>query len=276
MVDGLSELVLFVGEEPELTARVRQAVEWVASKPEGLAILQQAKQLHGKPITIITSSKVSFTGYGDHSNNNVIFANPLVNDHTYLHSQNGEPINNSLERFFAHEFMHATQPDVLNHAKQYIAKRSEVFERCTPAIPYEQYQHRFKAIKDDDDAAKALFGEIYDKHIGSKAVETTYAAIRILSEDPFVQAFSAKYEVPAIEFENLMMSKYKGESGRILDYINSGIYEELIKSTDRVSFIESALTSFREHVPKSADTRIERGSESTKPKPREGGWAEEP
>lgn len=47
-----------------------------------------------------------------------------------------------------------------------------------------------------------------------------------------------------------MMQKYKGEPGRTTDYINSAIYDETIKSTDRNGFIESALAAFRVHVPK--------------------------
>src|SRR4051812_43493926 len=132
MVNALSELVHFAGEETALVSRVKQAVEWVASKPEGLAILKEARALHGKPLEIITDSTIHNIGYGDHLGNHVVFANPLVNDHMFLHGKNGERIHNGLERYFSHEFTHAAQPDVLVHAQQYVARRSQIVESCFP------------------------------------------------------------------------------------------------------------------------------------------------
>ncbi|MEJ0009071.1 MAG: hypothetical protein WDN72_00075 [Alphaproteobacteria bacterium] len=54
MVPELENLVRFIGEDEGLVARVREAVEWVASTPEGLAKLEEARALHGKPLDIIT------------------------------------------------------------------------------------------------------------------------------------------------------------------------------------------------------------------------------
>lgn len=48
----LEELVCFVGEETALSAKVKQAVEWVISKPEGEAMLRAAKELHGGACTL--------------------------------------------------------------------------------------------------------------------------------------------------------------------------------------------------------------------------------
>ena len=249
MNSTLSEFVNFVGEETLLVSRVKEAVEWVASKPEGLAILEEARALHKKPLKIITDSTVYNLGYGDYLGNHVVFANPLVNDHMYLHGQNGERIHNGLERFFAHEFKHGAQSNVLINAKLYIERRAEITAESFPIIPYAQYQRQINIAKNDNSALKKIFGKMYDTHVGPKALQMTKILVVKFGEDPIIQEFVAKYEVPAIEFENLMMQKYKDEPGRTTDYINSAIYDELIKSTDRNGFIESALANFRLHVP---------------------------
>jgi hypothetical protein len=275
MVTALSELVHFVGEETALVSRVKQAVEWVASKPEGHAILEEARALHGKPLKIITDSTVHNIGYGDHLGNHVVFANPLVSDHMHLHGQNGERIHNGLERFLSHEFQHAAQPNLLEHAQQYVARRAEIVAGCFPEIPMENYMQRINAVKGNNAALKELLGEMYDAHIGPKALQMTENMIRKVGADPIVQEFAAKYEVPAIEFENLMMKKYKGEPWRTTDYVKSGDYEQLVKSTDRDGFIESALASIRVHVPEEIAQGAEtfRGGKRTEPAPRNGGWA---
>lgn len=275
MGSALSELVHFVGKETALVSRVKQAVEWVASKPEGLAILEEARALHGKPLKVITDSTVHNIGYGDHLGNHVVFANPLVSDHMYLHGQGGEQIPNSLERFLSHEFKHAAQPNVLKHAQQYLARRSQIVEGYFSVIPMENYMHRMDAVKGNNAALKELLGEIYDAHIGPKALQITEDMAHKAGADPIVQEFVAKYEVPAIEFENLMMKKYKGEPGRTTDYVKSSDYEQLVKSTDRDGFIESALASIRVHVPEEMAQGAEnfRGGKRTEPAPRQGGWS---
>ena len=43
----LSELVHFIGEDAALVAQAKKAIRWLASKPEGRAVLEDAMALHG-------------------------------------------------------------------------------------------------------------------------------------------------------------------------------------------------------------------------------------
>lgn len=193
-----------------------------------------------------------------------------------LHGQNGERIHYSLERFFSHEFKHAAQPNLLEHAQQYVARRSEIVAEYFPVIPVEKYLHRFEVVKYDNNALRKVFGDMYDAHIGPNALQMTKDMVRKVAADPVIQDFTAKYETPAIEFENLMMGKYRGEPGRTTDYAKSNIYEELVKATDRDGFVESALASYRMQVPEQAmdsGTQNFRGGKRTEPKQRQGGWS---
>lgn len=276
MANALAELVVFIGEEGALLERVKKAVEWVASKPEGQAILEEARALHGKPLTIITDSKIYNIGYGDHLGNHVVYANPNVLDKLQLHGENGEVIQHSLERFFPHEFKHAAQPNVLLHAQQYLARRQQIMLESMPPLPFEKYAHRIQATIHDDVALRDVLGEIYEEHIGPYVSQGMETITDRAAHDPIVQRFIDKYEIPAIEIENAMMQKYRGEAARVTGYAKSGIYEEYIQSMDRDGFIESALTSIRAQAPEkkvSASSKL-RGGKRTDPKPRTGGWTE--
>lgn len=245
MLDQLSRLVSLTGEQYELTSRVESALEWLALKPEGIAILEEAYALHKKPLKIFVSQRVNSLGYGDHIGNHIVFANPLINDHMNLNGQNGERIRDSLERFLSHELKHATQPDLLIHAQKYIARRQEIMGEHLPSVPLKRYQPRITAVKHDDIALRQVFGVMYDAHVGPVANQLMTDMIQKAANDPIIKDFCDIYETPAIEFENLIMSKYKEEPCRSVDYVKSAIYDEMIKAMDRGAFVEAALASFR-------------------------------
>ena len=245
-----TELVHLVGREEHLNLRVRKAIDWITSKPEGLKILEEAKILYGTSLPILVDPSVHAIGYGDHLGNHLILANPIINDNMFLQDVNGGTLQNSLERFLCHELKHATQFDVLTHAQKYTVRYSIFIGESFPNIPFNKYLRRIEAIKNKDDALRELFGEIYDAHVADKAKQIMEEVLHKLSTDTIAQDFIQKYEVPAIQFENEMMQKYKGEVRRSEDYVNSGVYDQLLKATDRGAFIESSLTSYRAQVPK--------------------------
>ena len=167
-----------------------------------------------------------------------------------MHCQNGDIIPFSLERTLAHEFQHAAQPGLLENAQDYLQRRQElhneyISEICS-VIPFEDYRHRVEAIREDPAALRELFGEIYDTHVEKPMKEGFDRLRERISQDEICHKFIAKYETPAIEFENLMMGKYHGEAGRILDYLNSGYLGEEAWTMERQEFIDSAMTSFAE------------------------------
>ena len=252
MAINFEELVDFVGEEPLLVARVKKAVEWVFSKPEGREMLESAYRLHGEPLKIITDSTIHNLGYADHLGNHVVFANPLVNDVMVLNGQAGEKIPNTLERFFSHEFTHAAQPDVFAHGQAMIMEKQRIIAESMPQIPIEDYFHRLGAAKNNDAALQQVFGEVYDTHIAPHAQQMNQTMMDNLSQGQAIQKFAKEYETPAIEFENMMMGKYRGEPGRTTDYTKSGDYDEMLKSMDRKGFIDSAMQGFRASVPAQA------------------------
>ncbi|KAB2879755.1 hypothetical protein F9K33_07935 [bacterium] len=246
MVDTLSGLVDVWGDDKELIARVQKAVEWIASTPEGLVALHEAYDLHGKPLTIFVSSKASAIGYGLHDKN-IILANPLISDNTFFKGQHGEKIDCSLERFLAHELKHATQPHMLGHDALKKRLPEIIHSYLTQSIPFYQYMHRIKASVSDEAKLKEIFGEMFDAHIGSNIGTLTSHIEREGSKDEVIQNYVREFEVPAIEFENLIM-KYNNEPERSTDYLNSGIYEQLLNNEavnilNRDVFIEGAISS---------------------------------
>ncbi|MEI7669553.1 MAG: hypothetical protein WCJ33_05690 [Pseudomonadota bacterium] len=207
----LKRLVNFVGEETELVSRVEEAVEWVFSKPEGRDMLEKAYKLHKNPLKIITDSTVHNLGYGDLDGNHVVYVNPELIDLQVLNGKSGEKIQATLERFFSHEFLHSTQPDVILNAQNMLARKQEIQNEVLPQIPFEQYQQRIMDASNSDVALAELLGEIYDTHIADSAAELTRTMINRFANDEIIKKFTDKYETPAIEFENLMMEKYLRE-----------------------------------------------------------------
>lgn len=277
MKHPLSQLVHFAGEETALVSRVKKSVEWVASKPEGRALLEEARALHRKPLKIITDSRVHNIGYGNHLGEHVIYANPNVTDKLQFHGNNGEVIQGSLERFFPHEFKHATQSNVIANAQDYLVRKQQIMEESLPPVPYEKYLHRIKTAIHDDKALKRILGEMYDAHVAPHASRGLETALTKSDHDPVIQKFVRKYETPAIETENLIMQKYRGEPARTTNYAKSGVHEEYIKSMDRDGFIETALESIRMKIKEQRATvgsQAVRGGKRTEPKPRKGNWSE--
>jgi hypothetical protein len=246
MTDQLIQLVHFIGEESELLTHVRQAVAWVECKPEGLAILKEAKALHGKPLKIVIDSKTTNVGYGINGEH-IVHANPLVSNHYIFRGQNGENIHGSTERFISHELAHAAQKGVLQQGEAKERLLEIYLNSFSAAVPIDSYFHRLEAAKHNNVKIRKILGEMYDEHIVVKQQQLMEDIIQKISEDPLYQAYVKEYEVPAIEFENLLM-RYKDEPKRSTDYVSSAIYDELFnnetaKEIDREAFIQGGLTS---------------------------------
>lgn len=236
MTHALQELVHLVGEDASLVARVKQAVEWIASKPEGLAILEEARALHGKPLVIRVDANAEEVGYGDQGEH-VITANPLLSESIVFHGKNGESILNSLERFFCHEFKHAVQPGILGFEQEYTSRRARIMEEHFTPPPMEEYSYRMRAAVNDSEVLRALAAEIYDEHIAPQLKGVMDA----LAADPIIQGVVDKYETGAMEFENFMMEKYKNEPHRMMDYLRSEVIS-------REGFVESIVASIQENI----------------------------
>ncbi len=279
MASVLSNLVYFVGEETALAARAMKAVEWVASKPEGHAILEEAKRLYGQPVHIVTdpSFVVHNIGFGIYEGKPAVFINPNAIEVAKFIDEHGKQFPFSLERFFSHEFKHAAQPNLLEEVGAYAQRRQQYYEETTPEVPFEQYRHRIETAKNDVGQLKDILGEIYDTHIFAQAKAGLQRMMEKSAQDSLIQQFTAKYETPAIEFENLMMCKYKNEPSRTTDYVSSGIFDDVAWQADRQGFIDNAIVSLKaaeQQISQAGGTQTFRGGERTEPKPREGGWAE--
>lgn len=244
----LSGLVDIVCENPVFVSRVEQAVQWIASKPEGLAALQEARKLHGQPLKVVvdlTRTDVAYGITGEH----VVYVNPIAVEQYIFKTEAGEPIQGSLERVLSHEVKHATQQGILlqKHLKE--RQLEIIFECFFNRVPLELYFQRLEAAQRNPFRLRKILGQMYDAHIGPNSQELMDEIGQKLSTDPEYQVFLSTYEAPAIEFENKMMM-YKGEYARSGNYLNSVEYNalfenEVIKNIDRDGFIESALTAYK-------------------------------
>lgn len=237
MTHTLSDLVTFIGQDDEWMARAKHAVEWVASKPEGMALLEEAYQLHGKPLPIIVDCDREDVGYG-HDGKHMMVVNPPQIPIQYLWSKDGGIIQNSLERYFSHEFKHATQVGLLEAEPEYMAHKQPIADeedaekkRIISAIPLDQYKHRLQAATNAVMFFK-IWDEIYHAHIGDKFAVCHERAIQALEANPVVQHVVDTFEVPAMDSENLIMGKYKGEAERAEDYHRSSLYPEGIQKME--------------------------------------------
>lgn len=252
MANEITELVHIIGEEPQLNSRISKAIEWISSKPEGMSLLKEAHVLHGKPLEILCDSKIATLVYGSNGKH-IIHANPLISDHYVFRSLNGEPIPCSVERFISHELKHAAQEGMLQQQAVAGHRMLEItFESIGNIIPFDQYFHRLDAAQNDLGRLRKTLEEMYDIHIVPNRKQLMNDIIQKAGYDPIYQKYIKDYEVPAIEFENLMM-KYKNEPARSTDYLEAAIYDELLKNEtvkklERESFIDSFLSSFEASV----------------------------
>ncbi len=246
MTVNLEGLVHFISEEePTLVKRVKDAVHWFASTPEGKYTLEEAVKLHGSPIQVFTHSEVAFPGFGIHNNLPTIFANPRLTDSAKLLCENGEHITTSMDRFICHEFTHATQPNVIEHAQPFIRRKAEIMSECMPHVPLEDYHYRLTVANTDAELGN-VYGKIYDDHIADIAPSLPKKIAEKAAQDEVCRAHFETYEKPAIEFENKMMAKYRAQPGRITDYGRSGEYEATLIPLDRQHFVESAVAAHKE------------------------------
>lgn len=243
----LSELVIFMHEDHrQAMAAVKRAVRWLYQKPEGKDLLLRARTLHGQPITVIADYRLAQNGFAEVNSRPVILVNPKELDVMPLIATDGSIIpQHSLERLLSHEFTHAAQPNAFAKNQEIAAIKAKLIEECYPAPPFELYKKRLEAAADDEQLSKIL-REMYDTHMADKVVPTMKEATRRVGANPLVQQFVAEYEVPALEFENFMATKYLGEKPRTLDYLNSGSVENISIEQDRENFVVSALSSIKE------------------------------
>jgi hypothetical protein len=273
MIKDLSELVTFEGNDAALVADVEAAVKWVASKPEGMKLLEQAKEVHGKHLVICVDGHSPMSGYAP---NHEITVNPIALATDGVLAEDGTTIPFTLERFLAHEFTHATQGITAEDVMPYVLRQGKIFENNMPKVPFEQYTQRLELAVRNDEQLKATLAEIYDTHIGPHLDEALETINQTLSDDPIVQAYAEKYEIPAIENENLIMGKYRNESSRMKEYALSGVWDssELI---EREAWINTNFANYRAYASQQqAGDHKGRGGKRTPPDQtkRDGNWSD--
>ncbi|MEZ5690470.1 MAG: hypothetical protein R3D71_02255 [Rickettsiales bacterium] len=241
----IEELVDFHGEDRKQIDEVKKALEWVASKQEGLQALQNAKKLHGQKLNILVNEvDITDCGFIVHNGMPIIQVNPKnVLAAKYLDDNNTEH-NSSLERFLAHEITHATQKNATEAAQEYLKIRSKYSDPSQINIPMKNYQNRLNAVKGNSESLEKIFSEIYDRHVRPQSEKMIERANKEIKNSDIAMEFITNYEVPAIEFENMMMKKYKNELGRTKDYANSAAFGDEAWEVSKKSFVNAATQSF--------------------------------
>ncbi len=245
MLMRLSELVVFAHEnERPAMAAVKRAVRWLYQKPEGKELLVNAKQLHGKPVHVY-AGEFGGNGFDVYDSIPCVIINPKLLKSQPLIAADGSIIeHHSLERLVSHEFTHAAQPHVAERAIELAQVKARLQADCTPQPPFEIYRHRISIAKSDGELSEVA-GEMWDQHFLPKLPEAEENYRRKLSEDPVVQAFVEEFELPAVKFENAMVTKYRSEKPRTLDYISSAAKDPAPTSAHRDAFIQNVVEQIK-------------------------------
>lgn len=266
MLTPIPELVQFIGKETPLLNHLKEVVAWIASMPEGMKILQQARAMHGKPVTIFVDEKSVESCYGhftlidrdgkqteiDHA----ICITP-ASFKMPLNGSNGEKFLMTPARLLAHEFKHAAQEFALEETAAYNQRYYEINRETSEKLGFldpntalnemiQPYIHRFKAARSDEERLK-IFSDMYDERIApiaAKIKDSEADFQKKMSADPIVRRFVENFEIPAIEFENTMM-RHKGEPERTTDYIGSFAYSQWLENVgDKDKWVNLQMDSF--------------------------------
>lgn len=259
MTDKLAELVTFAGEdEGEKSAHVKEVVAELAAKPEVHDMLVKAKELHGEPLKIFINFVFPYAGYGTANGDHMVIVNPDFIPNIVYHTDKGELVEDSLERFFSHEFTHAAQPDALEQGLVYAQRKHEITQDIiAPVISAaeEAYKQGLAASADDLDALAQVFGEMYDTHIAPVAAQAQKDMMKACQEDEMIKQFCEEFEVPAIRFSNFIMEKYYNEPARLEDYTQSHFYDAENHVANRQEFIDAALFVRQQNIARGQGVR---------------------
>ncbi len=232
----IEDSLYVTGDDPAVADRVKKAVEWVISTPEGREALEEAKALHKKPITIRILSNKSpdpdDMGVSVGLKHLTININPDSLKTMRFVGKNGENITASLERFFANQFKQATQPG-LSEQKQLFEERIQQLRIPLMALsdaPIAQYKHQLALAQNDPEQLREIFGRMYDTHLAATVEENTKKTYERFAQDDVVRGYIQHYEDPAIAFENLLMQKYAKEPERA-DYLHSTHMSDMLNDS---------------------------------------------
>jgi hypothetical protein len=207
-------LFKIVGEEGPALRRVEEAMEWLLShKAEGIGqqLLQEAHELHGKPLTIAVSQEAS-NGYLPVLH--TIRINPLHMEKVTISAADGTSHLMSVERCLGHEMKHATQARVQEGAAELMALDAKISEslqsHLTPEQKTAQHEPMIKAMQASDYETAHRHLEAYVDQVvlpNRKAVEPQLFA------HPDHIKYVQEFEMPAIEVEN-RIAVLRGEPTR--------------------------------------------------------------
>lgn len=262
MATPISELVHFIGEDTQAVRRAKEAVGWLAKKPAIIEVLEEAKRLHGKPLPISVSPLHLSAGYGvmtatgelEHA----VHYNPALFDGIKLKAVDGTHITFSHERFLAHEFKHASQPDALKNGVEYAARKQRIGEEIAAEFPVpqsdpEKFMHRFAAAKDDPQQARRVFEDMYDEVIAPRIPiqeRAQAAAMDRIKKDPKITRYFQQFEEPAIAFENQIMHGL--EPARITDYVDSqDLAKGMAQLKDKEAWVNENLAAYMDNFKES-------------------------
>ena len=218
MTSDIDQLVHFTGEGPHM-AEVK-AAERIVVFPEVVQKLEEAYQLHQKPLEIKASDEPEYCGYEtvDHS---VLYKPSIVKRQLVIDDVGGQhPF--SLERFLAHEIVHAGQAALSQEQPAYHARVRELLlqhlqEYWAEHMPVTEYAHSMVAAGDDATLLKQQYSRLYDEAIGPKLNDILNSFEQRMAQDAALEAHIQRYERPAVDFENHIAQKL-GEKTRSSNY----------------------------------------------------------
>jgi len=240
------ELVEISGDAGPFLERVKEAVHWVAETDVGQKLLEDARALNNKPILVQTTKGGSkLLDGGGNIGGYINFMSPMVIvEDTHFNAQGvapgvlidhaGNPLDLSLERFFAHEFTHAGQKDGELWSQAYNKRTKELLASLPPRAPQvvAKMDDAFKAFSSANANAIPTAVEAKDRTAIEKLVEgfvnehadTIFQNYLIspeevarINNDDVVKAYHQIIEFPAIESENAI-AKLRGEEARMMGY----------------------------------------------------------
>jgi hypothetical protein len=226
MARNINELICYADEgNPDLDT-VRIAIEWLGDKPEVLEVLEKAYSLQGKPLTIRLAPSGANIVHYDYAVHEIAISPDFQQS---IKSNNGKTIVVGLERVLAHEILHSSQQDEGKYEEAQDLLEAIAFKYLIEPSR-EKFQQRIAAARTETQLMR-VFEDFFDSEIApiiSLRLEQMKAEIR---QSVPIQRFFLEIEHPAIEFENLVMGKYRGEAPANVDYMDS------IGASDREQYV---------------------------------------
>ena len=199
-----------VGEAGPAFARVEKAMHWLISpeaKGIGQKLLEDAYQLHGRPVTIRVSD-IPINGYLEREH--TVFTNPSIIDQVSF----GNSQRSSIERCLGHELVHATQVEQAEEKEKLQQATKELGiaykARFTPEEWEQQTKHLGLALEAPDEESAMTH---IARHVYEHVIPANNALRAQRNAHPDSIAYIKKYEKPAVEIEN-RIAAIRGEPQR--------------------------------------------------------------